>query len=584
MFLALLSSEEINNIRAKADIVNIIGSYIPLTQRGKNYLCVCPFHDDHSPSMSVSSEKQIYKCFACGATGNVFTFVQDYENVSFMEAVSIVADKCGIELSFDPTKAVVADAFVEEHKIMDLSQKFFVNNLKTSFGKEATKYLNERGISEDIIKEFGIGLSLDTNDSLYQLLSKKGYSTSQLDAIGLISNSNGDIYDMFTRRITFPLWDKDGKIVGFSARIYRGEKNVSKYMNSRETKIFRKGETLYNYHNAKDAAKREKEIIVVEGFMDAIRISSIGLKNVVALCGTAMTKEQISLLKKLRCKVILCLDNDNAGLLATVNNGEELVKENVETYVIRLTGEKDPDEYIIANGKEAFIENVKKPLTYFDFKMDYFKQNKDLNNVEDLSQYVNEVLKTISSTDDSILREVTLNKLSKDYNLSIDVLKNRLEKYEPVTLKEKKEETKLVREKKDSYKLGAERILYFMMNDGDYIEEYQTKLGFFSEQLYREIANEIVYYYETNGEITVADFITYVSDKDSIRGKVMEIVNESVNDELNMETMDEYIAAVLKVANKNEIKRLKDLMKKELDQDKKMKLAMQIAELKKEDV
>ena len=584
MFLALLSSEEINNIRAKADIVNIIGSYIPLTQRGKNYLCVCPFHDDHSPSMSVSSEKQIYKCFACGATGNVFTFVQDYENVSFMEAVSIVADKCGIELSFDPTKAVVADAFVEEHKIMDLSQKFFVNNLKTSFGKEATKYLNERGISEDIIKEFGIGLSLDTNDSLYQLLSKKGYSTSQLDAIGLISNSNGDIYDMFTRRITFPLWDKDGKIVGFSARIYRGEKNVSKYMNSRETKIFRKGETLYNYHNAKDAAKREKEIIVVEGFMDAIRISSIGLKNVVALCGTAMTKEQISLLKKLRCKVILCLDNDNAGLLATVNNGEELVKENVETYVIRLTGEKDPDEYIIANGKEAFIENVKKPLTYFDFKMDYFKQNKDLNNVEDLSQYVNEVLKTISGTDDSILREVTLNKLSKDYNLSIDVLKNRLEKYEPVTLKEKKEETKLVREKKDSYKLGAERILYFMMNDGDYIEEYQTKLGFFSEQLYREIANEIVYYYETNGEITVADFITYVSDKDSIRGKVMEIVNESVNDELNMETMDEYIAAVLKVANKNEIKRLKDLMKKELDQDKKMKLAMQIAELKKEDV
>ena len=584
MFLALLSNEEINNIRAKADIVNIIGSYIPLTQRGKNYLCVCPFHDDHSPSMSVSSEKQIYKCFACGATGTVFTFVQDYENVSFMEAVSIVADKCGIELSFDPTKAVVADAFVEEHKIMDLSQKFFVNNLKTSFGKEVTKYLNERGISEDIIKEFGIGLSLDTNDSLYQLLSKKGYSTSQLDAIGLISNSNGDIYDMFTRRITFPLWDKDGKIVGFSARIYRGEKNVSKYMNSRETKIFRKGETLYNYHNAKDAAKREKEIIVVEGFMDAIRISSIGLKNVVAVGGTAMTKEQISLLKKLRCKVILCLDNDNAGLLATVNNGEELVKENVETYVIRLTGEKDPDEYIIANGKDAFIENVKKPLTYFDFKMDYFNQNKDLNNVEDLSQYVNEVLKTISSTDDSILREVTLNKLSKDYNLSIDVLKNRLEKYEPVTLKEKKEETKLVREKKDSYKLGAERILYFMMNDGDYIEEYQTKLGFFSEQLYREIANEIVYYYETNGEITVADFITYVSDKDSIRGKVMEIVNESVNDELNMETMDEYIAAVLKVANKNEIKRLKDLMKKELDQDKKMKLAMQIAELKKEDV
>ncbi len=582
--MALFSNEEINNIRAHADIVNIIGSYIPLTQKGRNYLGVCPFHDDHSPSMSVSSEKQIYKCFACGAAGNVFTFVQDYENVSFAEAVSIVAAKCGMEVSFDPSKSDVIDNYAEEHKIMELSQKFFANNLKTSFGKEAVKYLNERGLSEDIIKEFGIGLSLDTNDSLLQVLTKKGYKTDQLEELGLVNNSSGDYYDMFTKRITFPLWDKDGHIIGFSARVYRGEKNVSKYMNSRENKIFHKGDTLYNYHNAKDIAKREKEIIVVEGFMDAIRLSSVGIKNVVALCGTAMTKEQVTLLKKLRCKVILCLDNDNAGLIATVSNGDELVKENIETYVIRLTGEKDPDEYIIANGADAFLENVKKPLIYFDFKLDYFKNNKDLNKVEDLSQYVNEVLKTLSTVGDSILREVTLNKISKDYGLSLDVLKSRLEKFEPVVIKEKQEEVKEAKVKKDSYMIGSERILYYMMNGEEYIEKYQTKLGFFSDPLYREIANEIVYYYEANKEITVADFITYVSDKDTIRGKVMEIVNESINDDLSIEAMDEYIGAVLKVAKKNEIKRLKDLMKKELDQDKKMKIAAQIMELKKEDV
>lgn len=582
--MALFSNDEINNIRANADIVNVISSYIPLTQKGRNYLGVCPFHEDHSPSMSVSSDKQIYKCFACGAAGNVFTFVQDYENVSFAEAVSIVAAKCGMEVSFDPTKNVAVDNYAKEHKIMELSQKFFANNLKTSFGKEAVKYLNERGLSEDIIKEFGIGLSLDTNDSLLQLLTKKGYKTDELEEIGIVNNSNGTYYDMFTKRITFPLWDKDGNIIGFSARVYRGEKNVSKYMNSRENKIFHKGDTLYNYHNAKDIAKREKEIIVVEGFMDAIRMSSVGIKNVVALCGTAMTKDQISLLKKLRCKVILCLDNDNAGLIATVSNGDELVKENVETYVVRLTGEKDPDEYILANGAEAFIENIKKPLTYFDFKMDYFKHNRDLNKVEDLSQYVNDVLKTLSTVDDSILREVTLNKISKEYNLSLDVLKNRLEKFEPVVIREKEEKKEVVKTKKDSYMIGSERILYYMMNDEKYIDEYQTKLGFFNDQMYREIANEIVYYYETNKEITVADFITYVSSKDSIKGKVMEIVNESINDDLTMEAMDEYIDAVLKVSHKNEIKRLKELMKKELDQDKKMKIALQIMELKKEDV
>lgn len=583
--MALVSNDEINAIRAKADIISIVGSYIPLTQKGKNYFCVCPFHDDHSPSMSLSTEKQIYKCFSCGATGNVFTFVSEFENVSFIEAVSIVANKCGMELSQATLKSNVSQVFKEEHEIMELSQKFFQNNLRTDAGKEALSYLKERGIDDDIIKEFGIGLSIDSNDSLMTLLTKKNYDLKKLVDIGLVNSVNGKNYDMFSRRITFPLWDKDGNIVGFSARIYRGEKEVSKYMNSRESKIFKKGETLYNYHNAKDIAKREKKIIVVEGFMDAIRIAASGIKNVVALQGTAMTQEQILLLKKLRVKVILCLDNDNAGLIATVNNGEELIKNEVETFVIRLSGQKDPDEYILANGSEAFLENVNNPLTFFEFKMNYLKQNKDLNNVEDLSSYINDVLKNLAKNNDVILREVTLSKLSKEYDLSLDVLKSKLEDLAPVEVKKVVEEPK-VKEviRKDTYMIGSEKILYFMMNGEKYIRLYQKKLGFFSEPIYREIANEIVYFCEANGAITVADFITYIVDKNEIKDKVMEIVNDSVNDEVTIEAMDEYIEAVSKVMVKNEIKRLKILMKNELDVDKKMKIAMQIAELKKEDV
>ena len=582
--MAFVSNEEINDIRAKADIVSIIGSYIPLTQRGKNFIGVCPFHDDHSPSMSVSSEKQIYKCFACGATGNVFTFVSEFENVPFIEAVSIVANKCGVTLSESTYKSNVSNTFKEEHEIMALTQKFFLNNLRTDAGKIALEYLNKRGINDDIIKEFGIGLSLDSNDALYNLLTKKGYQNKTLNDLGLINTSNNHIYDMFTRRITFPLWDKDGNIVGFSARIYRNEKDVSKYMNSRESKLFKKGETLYNYHNAKDAAKREKQIIVVEGFMDAIRLSSVGIKNVVALQGTALTNDQINLLKKLRVKVILCLDNDNAGLLATISDGEELVKNNIETSVIRISGEKDPDEYILANGKEAFIQNMKEPLTFFDFKINYLKQNKDLNNVSDLTAYINDVLKDLATNTDPILRELTLSKLSKDYNISLDVLKSKLNDLEPVQVTTKKEEPKKEKIKKDTYTIGSEKILYFMMNGEEYIKEYQKKIGFFSDSLYREIANEIVYFNENNKKITVADFITYVTSKEGIKDKVMEIVNDSVNDEITIAAMDEYIQAVSKIMTKNEIQRLKKLMKEELDVDKKMKLAMQIAELKKEDV
>lgn len=582
--MASVSNEEINDIRASADIVAIIGSYIPLTQKGKNFVGVCPFHDDHSPSMSVSPEKQIYKCFACGASGNVFTFVAEYENVSFIEAVRIVASKCGKELSITTYNNNVSQVLKEENEIMDLTQKFFLNNLRTKFGKDALEYLKNRGLNEDIIKEFGIGLSLDSNDSLYQLLLKKNYDIKKLLDLGLVNSVNGKTYDMFTRRITFPLWDKDGNIVGFSARIYRNEKDVSKYMNSRESKLFKKGETLYNYHKAKDIAKREKKIIVVEGFMDAIRISSIGIKNVVALQGTAMTTEQVQLLKKLRVKVILCLDNDNAGLIATINNGDELIKNEIETEVIRLSGEKDPDEYILANGGEAFKNNVDKPLSYFEFKMNYLKQNKDLNNVEDLSIYVNDVLKSLTEIDDPILKELTLDKMSKEYNLSISVLKNKLEQLEPVKIKKEIKSTVIEKQRKDVFMIGSEKILYFMMNGEEYIREYQKKLGFFEDSLYREIANEIVYFYETNKEITVADFITYVNDKNDIRDKVMEIVNDSANDEVTIEAMDEYIDALSRVLVKNEIKRLKKLMKSELDEAKKLEIALQIKELKKEDV
>ncbi len=467
---------------------------------------------------------------------------------------------------------------------MNLAQKFFQNNLRTEAGKEAMAYLQERGLDEKVIKEFGIGLSLDSNDSLLTLLTKKGYDEKTLVEIGLVNNVGGKFYDMFSRRITFPLWDKDGNIVGFSARVYRGEKDVSKYMNSKESKIFKKGETLYNYHKAKDVAKRDKKIILVEGFMDAIRISSSGIKNVVALQGTAMTKDQIELLKKLRVEVVLCLDNDNAGLIASLNNGEELEKNNVPLGVIRLSGEKDPDEYIVANGKDAFIDNLNHELTFFEFKMNYLKQNKDLNKIEDQSEYIKEVLSNLALKDDVILREVTLNSLSKEYNVDVSVLKSQLESIKPKTTKVVKETPVLEPTKKDSYMKTVEKVLYFMMNGVEYVEAYQKKVGFFADEIYREIAKEIVYYVEAEKSITVADFITYVSDKDSIRDKVMEIVNESVNDEVNMEVMDDYIQAILKVMTKNEIKRLKLLMKNELDVDKKMKLAMQIAELKKEDV
>ncbi len=579
--MAVITNEEINNIRSKANIVDIIGSYLPLTQRGRNYLCVCPFHDDHSPSMSVSEEKQIYKCFACGNTGNVFTFVEKYEDVSFLDAVMIVAEKCGISIDKSLIKNNKVVSNKEEFEIMNLAEKFYQNNLKTEFGTTALDYLNKRGISEEFIKEFGIGLSLDNSNTLYNLLLKKKYNVGKLLDVGIINQSDDRYYDMFTRRITFPLWDKDGNIVGFSARIYRGEKDTSKYVNSRESKLFKKGETLYNYHRARDFVKLEKSVIVVEGFMDAIRLFVGGVKNVVALQGTALTKEQIGLLKKLHSKVILCLDNDSAGENATLSNGEAMIKEGLEVYVIRLSGQKDPDEYVLANGIEAFKNNLVNPMTYFDFKVNYLKKNRDLSNTNDLAMYVNQVLEEVANSKDDILIELTLKKISEEYNLSLEVLKEKVKGLKKVNSQDIKAVKKVNKLKKDAYMLSSDKIIYFMLNGGEYIDEYQKKLGFFDDAMHREIANEIIYYYQKNNDINPPDFITYVSDKETIRDNVMQIVSDGIDDDVSIEIMDGYLNRVDKLMIKNEIKKLKIELKNETDANKKIKILDKIAELKK---
>ncbi len=575
--MSYIDNAEIDLIRSKANIADIIGNYVSLSKKGKNFVCLCPFHDDHAPSMSVSVEKQIYKCFSCNAAGNVFTFVQNYENISFAEAVKVVADKLGIALSEGYTPK--SDYFKQEHAVMELAAKFFQNNLKTKLGQEANQYLKERGFEENLIDAFGLGLALDNSDDLYQILQKKNYSLNLINDLGLVNITANKNYDVFTRRIIFPLWDKDGNVVAFSGRIYRHEE-TAKYINSKETKIFKKGEMLYNYHNVKEAVKKAGNLIVVEGYMDVIRLASNGINNVVALMGTSMTKEQVELLKKLRTDVILCLDNDIAGLKATLVNGEMLLKENIKVNVIRLSGAKDPDEYIVKNGFESFLTNLKSPQNYFDFKFQSLKEDKDLNNSEDLAKYINEVITYLNKVDDAILREVTLKKLSKEYDVSLEVLKSKL-----VTKKEVQPTAPLVKkpDKKTAYQLAAEKILYFMMNGEKYIKMYNNKLGYLDDIRYREIASEIVCYYEKNksADVNVADFISHITPNQKVGELALEIVGQGSEDELNSEAMEQYILAAEKAMTEKEIKHLKDLIKAESDEAKKVELITKITELKK---
>lgn len=570
--MAGISNEEITEIRKKADIVEVIGSYINLAPQGKNYFGICPFHNDHSPSLSVSREKQIYKCFTCLASGNVFTFVQNYENISFIEAVKKVADKINYKLDI---KDKIVNKNSKYYELMDLSNKIFVNNLNSNLGLKAKEYLiNERHLSEEAIKEFNIGLALNDNN-LNKLLSSKGYSDKDIIEMSLANKTDNGLLDMFRNRITFPICNHEGKIIAYSARIYQNE-DTSKYINSKESVIFKKGYTFYNYDKCRLEALKIKSVILVEGQMDAIRVYTSGFKNVIASMGTAITSNHISLLKKLNAKVILMMDNDNAGEKSTILNGEELIKNNIEVSVVRLTGEKDPDSFILKNGADAFRDALKGEISFFDFKLRYLKKDKNLNKADELAEYINKIIDELNKLDDDILKSVTINKIAEDYNIDKRILEGKLVKITPridsVVVKRK-------RPKLNQYHQAAEAILYLMMNDPKFIRKYKIELNYFPEEKYKLIANDILAYKEINGEFDIADFMTYINDLE-YKEDIYRILND-YQDKILPEEFDNFVAIINKWIRESKIDKLKEQLKNETDVKKQEELNDLIIKIKK---
>ena len=573
--MAYISEEEINNIRSNADIVDVISDYLDLKPKGRNYVALCPFHDDHSPSLVVSRERQMFTCFTCKTSGNVFSFIMKYENVSFPEAVRVVAKKIGYNLKGDFSN-FKENKYKKEYDIMNFATKYYSNNINTSAGINAYKYLENRGITKDIIKEFNIGLAVDKKDYLYNILTNKNYSLEDLFDLGLVNKINLNVYDAFINRIMIPIENLQGQVVGFTGRIYNNEKDLAKYLNTKETKIFKKGDILFNYHNARNSIREEKQVVVVEGNMDAITLSSNGIKNVVALMGVALSQVQVDTLKKLNVPIILMLDNDSAGLDATVKNGEILRKTGVDTRVVRLTDAKDPDEYIRSKGVNALKNNIKHAINYLDFILEYLKEGLDLTNVSDLKKYINNVILSINNEDD-LTKELIISKISKEYQIDEKILKQNID-IKPIKRKEiKKEENSKI----SKYQKAVSKILYMMMLDNKYITIYKNKLGYFKEKKEREVASEIIYYNSKN-DINIADFLTYILNNEELSEFIDNILGENENTKDSIEEFNNCIEVVLKILKEDEINKLKEEIKKEVDINKKVELMTRLTEIKKE--
>lgn len=573
--------ETISDIQKRVNIVDVISKYLPITKRGKNYFAICPFHDDHNPSMSISEEKQIYTCFVCGASGNVFTFVQKYEKISFTSAVKKVASFIGINIDIKDDYKAQDDNLIKYDKyynMFSLATKLYQNNIRTVYGKEAKKYLHNRSIDDDIIKEFNIGLSLNDNE-LSKLLESKGYMKEDMVDIGLCGIKDNYTYDIFRGRIMFPLEDSGGKVIGFSGRIYNTSSD-NKYVNSKESVIFKKGNLLYNYKRASEYAREKDYVIVVEGFMDVIRLYTIGIKNVVATMGTAITSYHAKLIRRLSKNIILCFDGDKAGAKATKSALKELEKIDLVPKIIRLEDDLDPDDYIIKKGKESFITHLNNPMTSLAFKLESDKKDIDFNDYNDISKYISSIASELEKIDDKVVLELTLKKVSKETNVDVETIRSLIKN----NIKEEKkiiDKPRMLR--KNKYEKAEEYLVYYMLRDTNVIDIYINKISYLSNKVLGRIVNKILEFYDKKHYINVTDFTLYLEDDTELINEVLRIDSYDMPSLVNNSVIDDYINTIDDGIIKREIIKTKESIKTEGDIAKKIILLDKLQKLKKKE-
>ena len=382
----MYSQDLIEAVLKHADIVQVISSYIPVEKKGRSYVALCPFHEDKNPSMNISPEKQIFKCFVCGTGGNAIGFVQKFEKISFSEAVRKVAQICNYNdprLVEDVPKVKVDPNYARLTACIDDLQTFYKYALTIPEGEVARNYLANRDLGPDVIAKYGIGYAPLDGQLSISFLKAKGHSLKSIDDIGVALARGEQTSDHNAGRVIFPLYDPKGQVVGFSARRIRDD-GTSKYVNSPETPLFHKGNVLYNYHNVVGSAHRDGYCYVLEGFMDVMALDKAGIPNAVALMGTALTAQQIGLLKRLRCEIRLCLDGDGPGQTATMKACLALAKENVRFRIVDYQGDlRDPDEILRQDGAEALKARMERLVEAVDFQLGYYTHSRKLETPEE---------------------------------------------------------------------------------------------------------------------------------------------------------------------------------------------------------
>jgi DNA primase len=419
----------IDQVRDASNIVEVVGRYVTLKKRGRNFVGLCPFHQEKTPSFTVSSEKQIFHCFGCGEGGNVFSFLMKHDNISFVEAVKKLAKDTGIDLPIAPEQQRTITERERLYKANDAANRFFIHHLEHAPNVVKT-YLQKRNISPEMQKKFQMGYAPDAWDKLIKYLQKEKYHLPHFEILGLIGKSekNGRLFDRFRGRLMFPIFDQNGRIVGFGGRLLKDEPNSPKYINSPESPIYQKSNVLYGLNFAADAIRKKEYAVFVEGYMDVIQLFQAGIENVVATSGTALTDAHVRLISRYARKVVLCYDADQAGISAAVRGGEILFLGGIETEVLILPAGEDPDSLVKTHGADVFLQELEKAENYIMFRIKILEKSYDLNSASQKSAAANEILQVLARLQDPIMVNFYLQKIAELWQIPISVLNQQIQK------------------------------------------------------------------------------------------------------------------------------------------------------------
>lgn len=515
--------ELVEEIRSKNDIVDVISSYVRLQKKGSSYFGLCPFHNEKSPSFSVSRQKQMYYCFGCGAGGNVFTFLMEYENYSFVEALKYLADRAGVELpepeySGEAKKRADTKAILLE--INKAAAQYFYVQLLRPQGGHALTYLKDRKLSDDTIKAFGLGYSNKYSDDLYKYLKSKGYKDDMISQAGLISiDEKYGVHDKFWNRVMFPIMDVNSRVIGFGGRVMGDAK--PKYLNSPETIIFDKSRNLYGLNRARKS--RKPYFLLCEGYMDVISLHQAGFTNAVASLGTALTPGHAALIKRYVNEVYLTYDSDEAGTKAALRAGPILREVGITAKIIRMEPYKDPDEFIKNLGAEAFEERIQKARNGFMFSLEILERDYDMTSPEGRTDFMKEAARKLTEFDEEIERNNYIDAVAGTYHVGSEDLKKLVGRMAVQTgLAKPVERPRSTRsqnlDKEDGTRKSQKILLTWMASDENVFAQIQKYIHpeDFPEGIYRTVA-ELLYAQHEQGKLNPAQIMNHFTDEEEHR-------------------------------------------------------------------